>query len=61
MRVGFSITEVDRAEAERTLAVPRAMAGVVETELGEPLPGQGRSAPADARAAPREIGPHARG
>ncbi|GGP94247.1 HypC/HybG/HupF family hydrogenase formation chaperone [Streptomyces melanogenes] len=60
VHVGFAITEVDRAEAERTLAVLRAMAGAVETELGEPLPEQGRSAPPDARAAPPGNGPRAR-
>ncbi|MFH8491248.1 HypC/HybG/HupF family hydrogenase formation chaperone [Streptomyces longisporoflavus] len=42
VHVGFAITEVDEAEAERTLAVLRAMAGAmagaVEAELGEPLP-----------------------
>ncbi|MCX4673690.1 HypC/HybG/HupF family hydrogenase formation chaperone [Streptomyces sp. NBC_01381] len=39
VHVGFAITEVDEAEAERTLAILRAMAGAVEAELGEPLPG----------------------
>ncbi|WP_055701236.1 MULTISPECIES: HypC/HybG/HupF family hydrogenase formation chaperone [Streptomyces] len=39
VHVGFAITEVDEAEAERTLDVLRAMAGAVEAELGEPLPG----------------------
>jgi len=39
VHVGFAITEVDEAEAERTLDVLRAMAGAVEGELGEPLPG----------------------
>ncbi|MGW5861541.1 HypC/HybG/HupF family hydrogenase formation chaperone [Streptomyces sp. NPDC055239] len=38
VHVGFAITEVDEAEAERTLDVLRAMAGAVEAELGEPLP-----------------------
>ncbi|CAM5481466.1 hydrogenase assembly protein HypC [Streptomyces spiroverticillatus] len=38
VHVGFAITEVDEAEAARTLAVLRAMADAVETELGEPLP-----------------------
>ena len=38
VHVGFAITEVDEAEARRTLDVLRAMAGAVETELGEPLP-----------------------
>ncbi|MEV8015849.1 acylphosphatase [Streptomyces sp. NPDC086554] len=39
VHVGCAITEVDEAEAERTLDVLRAMAGAVEAELGEPLPG----------------------
>ncbi|MEV5976664.1 HypC/HybG/HupF family hydrogenase formation chaperone [Streptomyces sp. NPDC052114] len=39
VHVGFAITEVDEAEAERTLRVLRAMADQVEAELGEPLPG----------------------
>ncbi|WP_432138441.1 MULTISPECIES: HypC/HybG/HupF family hydrogenase formation chaperone [unclassified Streptomyces] len=38
VHVGFAISRVDEAEAERTLAVLRAMAGAVEGELGEPLP-----------------------
>ncbi|MFD9903673.1 HypC/HybG/HupF family hydrogenase formation chaperone [Streptomyces sp. NPDC059063] len=38
VHVGFAITEVDEAEAERTLGVLRAMADAVEGELGEPLP-----------------------
>ncbi|MFD5838086.1 HypC/HybG/HupF family hydrogenase formation chaperone [Streptomyces collinus] len=38
VRVGFAISEVDEAEARRTLDVLRAMADAVETELGEPLP-----------------------
>ncbi|MFE1248480.1 HypC/HybG/HupF family hydrogenase formation chaperone [Streptomyces sp. NPDC058735] len=38
VHVGFAITEVDEAEAHRTLEVLRAMADAVETELGEPLP-----------------------
>ncbi|MCH5672000.1 HypC/HybG/HupF family hydrogenase formation chaperone [Streptomyces gilvus] len=38
VHVGFAITLVDEAEAERTLEVLRAMAGAVEGELGEPLP-----------------------
>ncbi|MEU6054563.1 HypC/HybG/HupF family hydrogenase formation chaperone [Streptomyces xanthochromogenes] len=42
VHVGFAITEVDEAEARRTLEVLRAMAGAVEDELGEPLPGPGR-------------------
>ncbi|MFE0172874.1 HypC/HybG/HupF family hydrogenase formation chaperone [Streptomyces sp. NPDC059002] len=41
VHVGFAITEVDEAEAARTLGVLRAMAGAVEAELGEPLPGPG--------------------
>uniref|UniRef100_A0AAU2VFH7 HypC/HybG/HupF family hydrogenase formation chaperone n=1 Tax=Streptomyces sp. NBC_00003 TaxID=2903608 RepID=A0AAU2VFH7_9ACTN len=41
VHVGFAITEVDEAEAHRTLEVLRAMAGAVEGELGEPLPGTG--------------------
>jgi hydrogenase expression/formation protein HypC len=39
VHVGFAITVVDRAEAERTLAVLRAMGDAVAAELGEPLPG----------------------
>ncbi|MBC9715935.1 HypC/HybG/HupF family hydrogenase formation chaperone [Streptomyces sp. TRM66268-LWL] len=38
VHVGFAITTVDEAEAERTLEVLRAMAGAVEGELGEVLP-----------------------
>lgn len=38
VHVGFAITMVDEAEAQRTLDVLRAMAGAVEGELGEPLP-----------------------
>jgi hydrogenase expression/formation protein HypC len=38
VHVGFAITAVDEAEAERTLAVLRAMGDAVTTELGEPLP-----------------------
>lgn len=38
VHVGFAITVVDEAEAQRTLDVLRAMAGAVEGELGEPLP-----------------------
>ncbi|WP_438295541.1 HypC/HybG/HupF family hydrogenase formation chaperone [Streptomyces sp. HUAS TT7] len=38
VHVGFAITTVDEAEAQRTLGVLRAMAGAVEGELGEPLP-----------------------
>ncbi|MFF5497409.1 HypC/HybG/HupF family hydrogenase formation chaperone [Streptomyces aquilus] len=38
VHVGFAITLVDETEARRTLDVLRAMAGVVEGELGEPLP-----------------------
>lgn len=43
VHVGFAITEVDEAEAHRTLEVLRAMAGAVEAELGAsptvPAPG----------------------
>jgi len=38
VHVGFAITLVDEGEARRTLDVLRAMAGAVESELGEPLP-----------------------
>jgi len=38
VHVGFAITRVHRAEAEKTLAVLRAMGDAVEAELGEPLP-----------------------
>ncbi|CAM5341566.1 MULTISPECIES: HypC/HybG/HupF family hydrogenase formation chaperone [Streptomyces] len=38
VHVGFAITQIDEAEARRTLDVLRAMAGAVEGELGEPLP-----------------------
>ncbi|KUF12893.1 HypC/HybG/HupF family hydrogenase formation chaperone [Streptomyces silvensis] len=38
VHVGFAIAEVDETEARRTLGVLRAMADVVEGELGEPLP-----------------------
>jgi hydrogenase expression/formation protein HypC len=38
VHVGFAITTVDRAEAERTLDVLRAMDGAIEGELGQPLP-----------------------
>lgn len=38
IHVGFAITTVDEDEAQRTLGVLRAMADVVEGELGEPLP-----------------------
>ncbi|EME99207.1 hydrogenase assembly chaperone HypC/HupF [Streptomyces mobaraensis NBRC 13819 = DSM 40847] len=41
VHVGFAITTVDEAEAERTLEVLRAMADAVEGELGEPLPRSG--------------------
>jgi hydrogenase expression/formation protein HypC len=40
VHVGFAISEVDEAEAERTLDVLRAMADAVESELGEALPGR---------------------
>jgi hydrogenase expression/formation protein HypC len=39
VHVGFAITQVDEAEAHRTLAVLREMADLVEGELGQPLPG----------------------
>ncbi|MGC9543519.1 HypC/HybG/HupF family hydrogenase formation chaperone [Streptomyces sp. UG1] len=38
VHVGFAITQVDEAEAQRTLDVLRSMADAVESELGEPLP-----------------------
>jgi len=38
VHVGFAITAVDETEAERTLAVLRAMGDAVTAELGEPLP-----------------------
>jgi hydrogenase expression/formation protein HypC len=38
VHVGFAISEVDQAEAHRTLEVLRAMADAVAGELGEPLP-----------------------
>ncbi|GAA2280366.1 hydrogenase assembly protein HypC [Streptomyces ruber] len=38
VHVGFAITEVDEAEAARTLEVLRTMADTVAGELGEPLP-----------------------
>jgi hydrogenase expression/formation protein HypC len=38
VHVGFAITRVDQAEAERTLDVLRAMGDAVAAELGEPLP-----------------------
>jgi hydrogenase expression/formation protein HypC len=38
VHVGFAITLVDQAEAERTLDVLRAMGDAVEAELGQPLP-----------------------
>ncbi|MEV8550233.1 HypC/HybG/HupF family hydrogenase formation chaperone [Streptomyces glaucescens] len=41
VHVGFAITQVDEAEAERTLEVLRAMADAVTGELGEPLPARG--------------------
>lgn len=37
VHVGFAITAVDEAEAERTLAVLRAMGDAVTAELGEPI------------------------
>jgi hydrogenase expression/formation protein HypC len=45
VHVGFAITRVHREEAERTLAVLRAMGDAVEAELGEPLPPLAREAP----------------
>ncbi|MEV3860644.1 HypC/HybG/HupF family hydrogenase formation chaperone [Streptomyces sp. NPDC050095] len=39
VHVGFAISQVDEAEAARTLDVLRAMADQVAGELGEPLPG----------------------
>jgi hydrogenase expression/formation protein HypC len=44
VHVGFAITRVHQAEAERTLAVLRAMGDAVEAELGEPLPPVARGA-----------------
>jgi len=41
VHVGFAISRVDQAEAERTLTVLRAMGDAVEQELGEPLPAPG--------------------
>jgi hydrogenase expression/formation protein HypC len=38
VHVGFAISRVDEAEAQRTLAVLRAMGDAVEAELGVPLP-----------------------
>lgn len=38
VHVGFAITQVDEAEALRTLDVLRAMEGAVEAELGSALP-----------------------
>jgi len=38
VHVGFAITAVDETEAERTLAVLRAMGDAVTAELGEALP-----------------------
>ncbi|MFF0745440.1 HypC/HybG/HupF family hydrogenase formation chaperone [Streptomyces sp. NPDC004111] len=61
VHVGFAITEIDETEAARTLAVLRAMAGAVEAELGEPLPGpadEGRSAHRQAPVQP--LSPHPR-
>jgi hydrogenase expression/formation protein HypC len=42
VHVGFAISVVDEAEAERTLAVLRAMDGVLATELGAEPGGDGR-------------------
>jgi hydrogenase expression/formation protein HypC len=41
VHVGFAISRIDQAEAHRTLAVLRAMADLVEGELGQPLPAAG--------------------
>lgn len=38
VHVGFAITAVNETEAQRTLAVLRAMGDAVTAELGEPLP-----------------------
>jgi hydrogenase expression/formation protein HypC len=38
VHVGFAISRVDQAEAERTLTVLRTMGDAVEAELGVPLP-----------------------
>lgn len=57
VHVGFAITEVDEAEARRTLDVLRAMAGTVEAELGEPIP----AGPDDERTGPDGPGPLPRG
>lgn len=38
IHVGFAISRVDEAEAQRTLDVLRAMGDAVAAELGEPLP-----------------------
>ena len=43
VHVGFAITAVDEAEAERTLTVLRAMGDAVTAELGEPLPARDRA------------------
>ncbi|WP_461296907.1 HypC/HybG/HupF family hydrogenase formation chaperone [Streptomyces harbinensis] len=47
VHVGFAISQVDEAEARRTLEVLRAMGDAVEAERGEPLPpaGAGTAAP----------------
>ncbi|WP_327714289.1 HypC/HybG/HupF family hydrogenase formation chaperone [Streptomyces sp. NBC_00490] len=37
VHVGFAISQVDEAEAQRTLEVLRSMADLVEGELGAPL------------------------
>jgi hydrogenase expression/formation protein HypC len=44
VHVGFAITRVDQAEAERTLDVLRAMGDAVEAELGQPLPPNAKEA-----------------
>ena len=50
IHVGFAISRVDEAEAQRTLDVLRAMGDAVESELGEPLPARpGPTADLDSR------------
>ncbi len=50
VHVGFGISTVDEAEAERTLSVLRAMGDLVEAELGERLPGEAPAAASEAGA-----------
>ncbi|MFF8941553.1 HypC/HybG/HupF family hydrogenase formation chaperone [Streptomyces sp. NPDC014864] len=52
VHVGFAITRIDEAEAERTLEVLRAMADAVENELGEPLPTRTPEPPGPRRPGP---------